>query len=372
MRSALILTASFGEGHNAAARNLHAALRKVAPECESRVSDVFLDAYGRLNAFAERAYLTVINRAPGIWRGLFQILDRTRLVELHMPLYRAAAVHLHRLIEETRPDLIISTYPGCGHLLDRMFHGRKRPFKTLTVITDSITINSVWYRAHSDFFIVANFASQRVLIEGGVQADKVLDLGFPVPLRFADLSSEKSVPADDFWRLLYVVNSGRHLAPRIVAALLGIERIRLAVTVGRDEALRSRIEKVSRAMGKRVEMYGWTDEMPQLMAASHLLLGKAGGATVQESLAARTPMLITQIVPGQEEGNARLILENQAGAHANSPDLIASAAREAFSQGGAQWKRWYKAACALSRPSAALDIARFAVELSARPAYVPK
>ena len=38
---------------------------------------------------------------------------------------------------------------------------------------------------------------------------------------------------------------------------------------------------------------------------------KAGGATTQEAIAAKCPMIINQVVPGQEEGNARLIAETK-------------------------------------------------------------
>jgi processive 1,2-diacylglycerol beta-glucosyltransferase len=94
-----------------------------------------------------------------------------------------------------------------------------------------------------------------------------------------------------------------------------------------------------------------------------LLISKAGGATVQETLAARTPMIITQIVPGQEEGNARLILEKGAGSLATTPRRISSAVRGAFANGAREWMAWHQAASSLSRPNAADDIARFVLGL---------
>ena len=108
-----------------------------------------------------------------------------------------------------------------------------------------------------------------------------------------------------------------------------------------------------------MDLFGWTPEMPRLMAENHLLISKAGGATVQETLAARTPMIITQIVPGQEEGNARLILESRAGALATTPPQIAATVRRAFADGAQEWIAWQQAASSLSRPNAADDIARF-------------
>ena len=154
------------------------------------------------------------------------------------------------------------------------------------------------------------------------------------------------------------------MAPAIVKRLLALNEVRVAVTTGRDEDLARRISGIAAELGKKVDVFGWTPEMPRLMAESHLLISKAGGATVQESLAAKTPMIITQIVPGQEEGNARLVLERKAGALATTPAAIAATAQAAFADGGRQWIQWKQAASSLSRPSAADDTAEFLLNLA--------
>src|SRR6185369_7269970 len=96
----------------------------------------------------------------------------------------------------------------------------------------------------------------------------------------------------------------------------------LTVTVGRDENLRTAVEDVRLETGREFEIVGWSDQLPRLMLESHLLISKAGGATVQEAIAAGLPMIISQIVPGQEEGNARLLIENDCGVLAETPEEI--------------------------------------------------
>lgn len=369
MKSVLILTASFGEGHNAAARNLHEALLARVPETRVVICDPFREAYGAFNQFCVRGYLTIINRFPGLWQKAFQLLHDTSLVEQHIGIYWTAANLLERLLDEERPDTVVSVYPGCNHLLDYVARRRvRRPFRTVTIITDSLTINSVWYRAYSDVFLVANEATAEVVREAGVPARKVLAPGFPVPRVFATFGNgiRATPPPDGKWKVLYVINSGRHVAPGIVRKLLTLENISLSVTVGKDDELRADIERA--ANGKPVTIHGWTPELPRLMAESHLLISKAGGATVQETLAARTPMIITQIVPGQEEGNARLILESGAGALATDPEAIADAVAGAFSDEAREWQAWHQAAVSLSRPSASDDIAGYLLDASVAPA----
>ena len=169
VKSILILTAGFGEGHNAAARNLQEAIKVASPTTACVVNDVFRDAYGRVTRAVENGYVAIINHFPTLWQTAFKIFDRTRLVEQHISWYGAAARRLSRLIAERQPSVIVSTYPGCNHLLDHLFRKRlKRPFTSVTMITDSLTINSVWHRAHSDFFLVANDLTAEVLANAGV------------------------------------------------------------------------------------------------------------------------------------------------------------------------------------------------------------
>ena len=103
--------------------------------------------------------------------------------------------------------------------------------------------------------------------------------------------------------------------------------------------------------------------MPELLTSHHLVITKAGGATIQEAIAARTPVLISQVVPGQEEGNARLIVENDCGQLAPDPDSIVEALDDAFTNGGALLEKWTQNVSKLSRPAASLQIARFILSL---------
>ncbi len=282
MKSLLILTAGFGEGHNAAARNLREAIGVAAPHVVVTVSDVFHDAYGWINRVVQKGYLSVISRFPFLWQKAFEILDQTRIVEQHIGIYVAAARRVSRLIAELEPSIIVSTYPGCNHLVDFVYRRRlKRPFQTVTIITDSLTINSVWHRGHSDYFLVANQASANVLVKARIPEQKIRVFGFPVPRIFTSVNGSRPAPPEDGrWRILYVINSQRYMAPKIVRHLLLLDEVRLTVTTGRDDDLARRLYAISKEVGRSVDLFGWTSKMPQLMAENHLVISKAGGATV--------------------------------------------------------------------------------------------
>jgi processive 1,2-diacylglycerol beta-glucosyltransferase len=357
MKNILILTASYGEGHNAAARGLRAGFDEVGG-AKAEVVDIFPEAYGEFYERTRQDYLRLIDKAPRVWAAMFAVLDRTPLVHFVVRGLGKLERRLARLLEDRRPDAVVSTYPIYNYLLNHIAARRGQACRQYTVVTDSITVNSVWFRTKTDRFFVPNEDTARAMERAGVSRAKLLVTGFPVPPRFA-LNRPTRIPAGDgeTGRVLYMINAGKNRAPALVSRLLQVTGIKLTVTTGRDEELRARVQEVADRAGKQIELLGWTPDMPDLLMTHHILIGKAGGAAVQETIAACTPMVITQVVPGQEEGNARLLLENHCGWLAETPDAIAAAIVRAFANNAAEWREWEQNICRISQPDAAMRIA---------------
>ncbi len=365
-RTIHIFTAGFGEGHNSAAKGLHAAIEELNPAgLQSMISDPFALAYPKMNGFLRKTYIGAINRAPKLWSHFYGMLDRGDLVSKRIGGFSKMRKVMEGLLAENPPAALVSVYPAYGYVLAEMLGTEAAEIPRITIITDSITVNKVWLRYHSDAFIVANPETAEVVKNAGIAPEKILTLGFPVHPKFSRLAEAHQPPVrtgDRKWKLLYMINSGKDHAPDLVAHLRKRDDIELVVTVGRDEALEARIQKVSAGPGAQTRILGWTDEMPQLMMESDLLIGKAGGATVQEAIAARCPMIVSQVVPGQEEGNALLIESIGCGAIAEAPNLVHRRVDQVLANEGAELQSWHKAIAKASKPSAALDIAKYLVD----------
>ena len=362
--SVLILTAGFGEGHNAAARNLAAALRLERPGIKVAVHDIFAESLPLINRIARFGYHFAINRAPTLWALTYSILDRIPATSTGVKLLAPASRHLRHLVKRHAPDVVVSVFPGCGPLIDHIAPPATRRFAFATIITDSLTINAIWLRCSSDWFLTPNEPTARVLEERGIPHEKIRVTGFPVPPIFSTPPPNRAVPpADGHWRVLYMVNGSPATAVDTTRALLGIDSISLTVTCGKNERLHSDLEALARELDRPIELHGWTPDMPQLIRSHHILIGKAGGATVQEALAAHTPMIITQIVPGQEEGNARLLIENSAGDLATSPQAIADTVVALTEKSGDLYKSRLAATTRLGHPNGAKVTAHFITSL---------
>ena len=359
MKRILILTAGFGEGHNSAARGVRAGLARVAPKVEVELRDLFPETFGALNEFVRRAYSTLTNRWPRSWGYVYKWLDHKEDFDEQFQKFYGLKKNLGRLLDRFQPEVVVSTFPPYPYLLQQIL-GNERHCKNIAIVTDSITVNASWYRAPADCFLVANEQSAAVVRKGGVPPEKIKVFGFPVSPRFTDFAQDRQVPNKIAPRVLYVINAGTSRAPQLVRELLE-SNIHLTVTVGRDERLRRAIEGVTR--DRKIDILGWTDELPRLLCESHVLIGKAGGATVQETIAASCPMIINHVVSGQEEGNAQLIVDTNSGAIALSNSEVVSQVQRAFLNNAKQWRDWSANISKLSRPRASLDIAEFLLSI---------
>jgi UDP-N-acetylglucosamine:LPS N-acetylglucosamine transferase len=365
MKKVLILTAGFGEGHNAAARNLRDALELVSDDVKVEVLDLFESSYGSFNTFIKSAYLNMVQYAPKLWGGVYSLLDNSKFVENRLGGLTKLKNALADILHETQPDCVVSTYPVYAHVIQDIYRNyAERPFRFITIVTDSITVNSTWYRAASDLFCVANDATAAVLRDADIPAAKIKTLGFPVSHLFTEepVLPLRAPVSGEPQKILYIINTGKKKAGKVIDRLLEIPDTQLTITVGRDAELKSKLIERTRDFKDRVQVLGWTNQMPQLMLSHHLVIGKAGGAVVQEAIAARCPMIVNQVIPGQEEGNAQLIAEEKLGAIAERNREVPELVEEAFAHKARLWHEWRKNLSRISKPDAALRLAELVLD----------
>ncbi len=365
----LILTAGFGEGHNAAARALAAAVdREIAPGT-AQVADAFALASPHFNRLARHLYLRLINDAPQVWSRVYQWIDRTQFVQRRLWLFRREIRTLSGLLAAQPPTAICCTYPLYAFFLARIARDRALHAPVFNVVTDSISIHSLWWRAACDGWFLPNEDSAAVLRSAGVPAASIHVSGFPVPAFFARHAADLAPPdlaAGATPRVLLIINSGTRHAADIARRLLRDTPWEITCAVGRDVRLRRELEHLAATRTPPASILGWTDQIPRLLMTHHVVVSKAGGATTQEAIAALCPMIVSQVVPGQEEGNYELVRRHGAGARAETPDAVMAALQQAFAHGGHLWREWRAALRPLAQLTAADQIARHVVAHAAQ------
>ena len=356
----LILTAGYGEGHNAAARALAAACDAQHGSGAARVVDVFALTSPRFNAVSRRAYLEMINHTPTVWSAIYAWVDRSNLLPRALWLLGRETRLLEKVIARESPAVICSTYPVYAFLLEKLRHAGRLSVPHFNIVTDSISINSLWWRAACAGWFLPNEDSAEVVRRAGIETARLHVCGFPVTNFFsahADEFQPPSLAAGAAPRVLYIINSGTRGAAETARRLLAETDWEITCAVGRDKKLRLQLARLAHHRARATHILGWTDQIPRLLMTHHVVVSKAGGATTQEAIAARCPMVVNQIVPGQEEGNYELLRRHGAGALAETPDAVVATLRRAFADRGRAWQAWRDALAPLARPDAAREIA---------------
>ena len=231
----LLLTASFGDGHNSAARGLAEALRREAGDTvRVDVRDFIREAQPLVGRLLEKSYAFMITHAPWAWRKFYQTAGPLPLEE-----DPAFALHLVRQaladdLRRDRPAAVVCTFPLYPHLLHRLLGRSELPVHT--VVTDSISIHPVWRCDSVRTYFAADEVSASLLRPWAQAGSTVVDAGFPVHPAFADLPAH---PAGDTPRTaLFFPAGGRTSFARSLHSLLdaGPRDLELTIVLGRQAA----------------------------------------------------------------------------------------------------------------------------------------
>jgi 1,2-diacylglycerol 3-beta-galactosyltransferase len=131
--------------------------------------------------------------------------------------------------------------------------------------------------------------------------------------------------------------------------------IQLAVVAGGDDELYERLHEIEWHVA--THLYNFVENMPTLMGAADAIVCKAGGLIVTESLASGLPMLLIDVLPGQETGNARYVIEGGAGELVDDPLDALETVYHWLEKDGALLAERANRARELGRPEASHSIA---------------
>jgi processive 1,2-diacylglycerol beta-glucosyltransferase len=315
-----ILYASAGAGHRKAAEALFEAAKTAGKEREVEIFDV-LDYTNAFFKWSYNAiYMFAIKYVPYLWGLFYYILDFKPVYLLALP-FRKGINFLnsrklrHKLISEN-PDFIISAQFFASEVTARLIKKGFIKAKLITVLTDFLP-HYVWINNKTHFYCVATREAKESLVKRGVAQERIRVSGIPISPAFLE-DEKKDVLREKlgFGRqnfVILIVSGGFGVGPvekmlRILdKSVLNVE---ITVICGKNPFLFNRLKEIK--VNKKVNIFGFVDNMPQLMKASDLIITKSGGLSSSEALACRLPIIIVRPVPGQESRNCNILIKNKA------------------------------------------------------------
>jgi len=365
----LILTADAGFGHRSCANAIAAALREKYPD--EQVTEIVnpLDDSQTPGALrrSQTDYDRFVQAAPQLYDLGYQASDWKVPVSLAEG---GLMVALHNALSDTltthRPDVIVSTHPyyQAPAASVAVLSGEYVP--VLTVVTDLSTVHSLWFHKDVDMLLVPTEIVAQRARESGFPEEKIEITGLPVNPAFAHPQSKQALRASLGWDLdrCTVLFTGskraRKIEPVSYAFNHSVLPLQLVMVAGGDESLHRRWQSTQWLTSAHV--HGFVRNMPDLMMASDLIVCKAGGLTVSEALAAGLPLIIPELIPGQETGNAEYVQRAGAGEHVSSPPEALDVLLHWLDRDGEMLRDRAANAKATGKPEAAYRVADLAME----------
>jgi len=308
----LVLSASIGGGHVAAAKALVAAFHELGVEAEHR--DLLDHTAMPFRRLYRQAYFDLVRTMPDLVEWIGRRLDRPSERTSVQRKLRARAVRLlsyevPRIVDRYQPTVVVHTH----FLGAQIMSGRMRRHRVLpqaVVVTDFFA-HAFWLQPGVARYFVASGEVRAQLLNAGVDEHRVRVSGIPIDLRFSRLAP---VERGDREHLLVLAGG---LGAEHVRQILGQLKefrwpLRVTVVCGRSSELTNVArELVADSSGPvTFQVLGFVDNMPELMNSATLAVTKPGGLTSSEALAAGLPLMLVSPYPLQEEMNAHFLLEN--------------------------------------------------------------
>ena len=341
--------------------------RHYGDQVEVEIVDVFmvppLTAFERVT----RLYGPCIRLAPWFYGRLYHVCNRPAVYQRLADVQTRMTKKLAALLCERKPDVVVNTHPLANRSLLDATARLDRRIPILATVSELVSVHASWVDHRLAILNTASTESYNAVLRWGAPSERVRCYGLPVDERFAEVDA-----SPDALRLSYGLEPNRFTAMLVgggegAGGLEAIVRkidkanlpIQLIVVCGRNDVLRARLE--ASHLRTPAHICGFVRTMPEIMHASDVVITKGGPQTIAEALVAARPVIITQLLPGQEEGNGAFVESRGVGFGPGSVDQVVANLTHLVRE--PDERSWMTAnAERHGRPEAAREVARLIVE----------
>ena len=328
----LIFYASYGGGHLNAAKSINDYIISNYPNYYVELLDCMKYVNKTIEKLTTAAYREMAKKAPWAWGKIYSDSQKGPLAHLSSRSNKIMAIKLLRLLREKQPDVIISTHPFGSQMCSYLKRKNKITAKIATIMTD-FSPHDQWLVGHkfTDYFFVANDKMKNYLINKGITENKISVTGIPISNRFLKTYNKKEILdtynlSEDKFTVLFFGGGEFGLGKTKTAEIFESfvqeslkNKIQIIAIAGKNPKMKASFKEIvskysvnttttnTTDITNNVKILEFTNQVPELMSISDLVVTKPGGLTTSESLASHLPMLIINPIPGQEEENAEFL-----------------------------------------------------------------
>lgn len=356
-------------GHRSATMAIEKAIKELRPDTEI----MSINAFNYTNPISEkvinRIYMEVIKRTPKIWDYLYDnpsVVKGLENIKRHV--HKSNSPKLKKLFDGFNPDLVVCTqaFP-CGMVADyKKTYAVDLPL--VAVLTDYIP-HAYWVYDEVDYYITPSEDVSARLEKKGVASGKIKSFGIPFDHKFnqkqdiggilAKLKLPKQKP------VVLIMGGGQGLGPikTIVKSLEKSEHDFCELIVaGTNKKLFNSLKRKIKHYKKEIHLFGFIQNIHELMRISSLIISKPGGVTTAEVLSMGLPMVIVKPIPGQEVNNTNFLTHKGAAIKVDEPKDVHRII-DGLLENKTKLEQLRCAALKIAKPEASMDIAKLLLSL---------
>lgn len=303
-KKVLILSASIGTGHTQAARAIEEYMQQAAEEYEVEHIDFLSNEALSIDNIVKETYIKILDLFPMLYDLMYYSSQGYKKGWFVKTMFSwGLKRRMLRVLADKHPDLLIFTHPfpaGTAALLKRQ-HRLQVPM--MGVITD-FAVHQLWVYPQIDRYCVAASPLKDLLAAQGIEAEKIAVTGIPVRNIFSYCQWGNTRKKGNN---VLIMGGGLGMGS-IRQSLVALDRLTaidsFSVVTGHNADLYDEICRLRKELRHPVEVLGYTNDIPALMAQSALLVTKPGALTCTEAVTVQIPLVLYSPIPGQEEANA--------------------------------------------------------------------
>ena len=356
-------------GHRSATLAIEKAVKMFSPKCEI----LNINAFNYTNPISEkvinRIYMEVIKHTPRVWDYLYDNPNVVKgLEKIKKSVHKANSPKLKKLFDKFNPDLVVCTqaFP-CGMVADyKTTYGSSLPL--VAVLTDYIP-HSYWVYDKVDYYITPSEDVSERLAKKGVASSKIKSFGIPFDYKFNQkLNSEEifhKLNLNPHKPAVLIMGGGQGLGPikTIVKSLEKVKaNIQELIITGTNKKLYRSLKRKIKRYKKEIHLFGFVQNIHELMHISKVIISKPGGVTTAEVLSAGLPMVIVKPIPGQEVNNTNFLTHKGAAVKVDDPKDVYRVIDELL-EDKIKSEHLKQAAAEIAKPNASMDIAKLLLNI---------
>lgn len=344
MEKIIIFYASYGGGHLSAARSIKEYIENHYPNIETILVDCMEYVNKVVNKVTTKAYEEMAKKVPNTWGKVYWDSQKGPLAQISTASNKLLSFKLNKLLEEFKPDLIISTHPFSSQMCGYLKKLGKLNAKVATIMTDYAP-HDQWlvFNEYINYYFVSHEEMKKQLHDKGIPNEKIFATGIPLSNKFL-LKYDKQKILESFGlspdkkTVLFFGGGefglGKNQTLIIFKSFVeSTNNIQIVAISGKNLKMKENFENIVTSLGKQnnVKILEYTNKVPELMSISDLVVTKPGGLTTTESLVSGLPIVVINPIPGQEEENANYLEKHKVAIWIKKDDNVEQILNDLFS-----------------------------------------